>query len=117
MDKTLITKLQKAGVDAQVILELIMDEEAAAPATGADSTVGTGASAETGGTVQAAGNPADTPAGGTGAIEGTDKILAAINKLTGAIQASNIRAGGRVEAKETTDDILATIINPREGGK
>lgn len=46
-----------------------------------------------------------------------DPILQAINKLTGAIQASNIlNSGSQGPAAETSEDILAQLINPK-GGK
>lgn len=47
-----------------------------------------------------------------------DPILAAINKLTGAIQASNIlNSGSKGPAAETSEDILAQLINPKKEEK
>lgn len=106
MEKELIQKLQKAGVDAQVILSLIMDEEQAAPET--PETPAPEAQPET----EA---PAEQPA----APAKPDPILEAINKLTGAIQASNIinsGAPGRPQAV-TVDDVMAKIIQPTAPGK
>lgn len=106
MEKSLIQKLQNAGVDAQVILSLIMDEEQAAPE--APETAAPEAQPET-----------ETPAEQPAAPARPDPILEAINKLTGAIQASNIinsGAPGRPQAV-TVDDVMAKIIQPQAPGK
>lgn len=105
MDKQLINKLLKAGVDAQTVLSLIMDDDlpaetpAAAGDTGAESA-------------------ADTPAGNQTpeaqeAPAQNDAILAAINKLTGAIQASNIlNMGGSTPPTTSIDDVMKKLIQP-----
>ena len=109
MEKSLIQKLQKAGVEADVILALILDDEQPAP------------EAETQ-TQPAADAPAEQPeqqAQPEANVTVTDPILAAINKLTGAIQASNIinsGAAGRPQAV-TVDDVMAKIIQPQAPGK
>lgn len=105
MDKNLIAKLQKAGVGSDVILALIMDEDQAAPETPETQTPEE-AQPETPAAVP------ETPAQ-------PDPILEAINKLTGAIQASNIinaGAAGRPQAV-TVDDVMAKIIQPQAPGK
>ena len=98
LDNATIRKLKEKGVDASVILDLLLEEEpAAAPETPEE------APAE-----PAAPEPEKAP----------DPILAAIEKLTGtvagmqaAIQASNLK-GKYVEspAGETTDDILKGLF-------
>lgn len=106
MDKNLIAKLQKAGVGSDVILALIMDEDQAAPETPETPTPEEAQPEE---------QPAETPA----APARPDPILEAINKLTGAIQASNIinaGAAGRPQAV-TVDDVMAKIIQPQAPGK
>lgn len=106
MEKALIQRLQKAGVGSDVILALILDEEQAAPET--PETPAPEAQPETG-----------TPAGQPAAPAKPDPILEAINKLTGAIQASNIinsGAPGRPQAV-TVDDVMAKIIQPQAPGK
>ena len=106
MDKNLIAKLQKAGVGSDVILALIMDEDQAAPETPETQTPEEAQPEE---------KPAETPA----APARPDPILEAINKLTGAIQASNIinaGAAGRPQAV-TVDDVMAKIIQPQAPGK
>lgn len=108
MDKNLIAKLQKAGVGSDVILALIMDDEQAAPEAEAPET-GAPESAEQ--ETPAEDKPAAAPQ--------PDPILEAINKLTGAIQASNIinaGAAGRPQAV-TVDDVMAKIIQPQAPGK
>ena len=46
-----------------------------------------------------------------------DKILSAIDRLTGTITTYMVTATGRITPDETTtvDDILAKILNPNEG--
>lgn len=105
MDKQLINKLLKAGVDAQTILTLVLDDDTAAetPETSGD----TGAE-----------SAADTPAGNqtpdaAEAPAQNDAILAAINKLTGAIQASNIlNMGGSTPPATSIDDVMKKLIQP-----
>lgn len=110
MDKKLINKLQNAGVDAQVILSLILDDEA-------DQTPG--AVTEDAAPVQTPAPVLESPDGAgtlkdekpqTGATN--DAILAAINKLTGSIQAMNIRNLGWDPGQlESADDVLSKFIN------
>lgn len=105
MDKNLIAKLQKAGVGSDVILALILDDEQAAPET-----------PET--PAQEEAQP-ETPAAAPETMSRPDPILEAINKLTGAIQASNIinaGAAGRPQ-QVTVDDVMAKIIQPQAPGK
>ena len=105
MDKNLIAKLQKAGVGSDVILALILDDEQAAPET-----------PET--PAQEEAQP-EAPAEAPETPSRPDPILEAINKLTGAIQASNIinsGAAGRPQAV-TVDDVMAKIIQPQAPGK
>lgn len=106
MEKSLIQKLQKAGVGSDVILALILDDEQAAPET--PETPAPEAQPET-----------ETPAEQPATPVKPDPILEAINKLTGAIQASNIinsGAPGRPQAV-TVDDVMAKIIQPQAPGK
>lgn len=105
MEKALIQKLQKAGVGSDVILALILDDEQVAPET-----------PET--PAQENAQP-EAPAAAPAAPATPDPILEAINKLTGAIQASNIinsGAPGRPQAV-TVDDVMAKIIQPQAPGK
>lgn len=111
MEKELINKLHKAGVDADTILALILDEEPAAdPTPSGDSGAESAADSQAG---NAATDAQETPAGNQ------DAILAAINKLTGAIQANNIlSAGGEKPAVITVDDVMKKLIMPdKPGGK
>lgn len=96
MDKELIKKLSKAGVASDVILALMLDEDE---------------------TPEPKAEPAPQPEPEKKpeqpAAVGNDAILAAIEKLTGAVQAANIRnMGGSTPKPETADDVLAQIINP-----
>lgn len=105
MDKNLIAKLQKAGVGSDVILALILDDEQAEPET-----------PETPAPEEA---QPETPAAAPETMSRPDPILEAINKLTGAIQASNIinaGAAGRPQ-QVTVDDVMAKIIQPQAPGK
>lgn len=113
MNTDLIKKLKEKGVPADVIIELVLDdhEPEQQPATpAADPTPQPAADPAP----QPAADPAPQPA----APAGTDKILEAIERLTGAIQAGNIRGMNSGGPKtETTDDILASMIAPKKGDK
>lgn len=99
MDKELIKKLSKAGVSSDVILALMLDEddkqtEQTKPEPKPEQ-------------------PKPEPKPEQPAAVGNDAILAAIEKLTGAVQAANIRnMGGSTPKQETADEVLAQIINP-----
>lgn len=114
MEKELINKLHKAGVDADTILALILDEEPAQDQTPSGDTGAESAADSQAG--NSAPNAQETPAQETPA---QDAILAAINKLTGAIQANNIlSAGGDKPAVITVDDVMKKLIMPdKPGGK
>lgn len=101
MDKELIKKLSKAGVSAEVILALMLDED--------DKPKQEQPKPE-----QERPKPKqEQPQPEQPAAVGNDAILAAIEKLTGAVQAANIRnMGGNTPKQETADDVLAQIINP-----
>lgn len=109
MDKELIKKLSKAGVSSDVILAIMLDEdENPQPEQKPEPTPKPEQKPET------KPKPEQNPA-----AVGNDAILAAIEKLTGAVQAANIRnMGGSTPKQETADDVLAQIINPngKEGG-
>ena len=107
MDKTLITKLQKAGVSADVILQLVLDEDPA-PADPAPAPAPAPAP------VPAPADPAPQPA----APASNDAILQAINRLTGSIQAMNLRTiGGQQTPVQTSDDILKFMMSPAAPGE
>ena len=106
-DKKLMKRLKEEGVDPAVILKIMLEDdemeqepqEAAADPAPAQSQEP--ATAKTDETPQTAGVT-------------NDAILAAIEKLTGAIHANGIRSAsaGDPAAAETTDEILAKILRP-----
>lgn len=103
MDKNMIRKLSSAGVAPEIILNLLLDEDEPEPA----------AEAQPDPVPEKAPEPAPQPAPEP---RKDDAILAAIEKLTGAIHASNMRrdsAGDPAQA-ETTDSILASLISPKK---
>lgn len=107
IDKKLIEKLSKAGVDPAVIVSMLLDDdetEHETPAAAADP-----APAPSPEPAPAKPVEAPQPAGVT-----NDAILAAIEKLTGAIHANGIRSAsaGDPAAAETTDEILAKMLRP-----
>lgn len=111
MNTDLIKKLKEKGVPADVILELVLDDQEPGatpePAQPAEDPA-----------PQPAADPATDPAPQPAAPAGTDKILEAIERLTGAIQAGNIRgmnSGG--PQTETADEILASMLAPKKGDK
>lgn len=106
IDKGMIKKLSSAGVDPAIILNLLLDEDEPEQAAGVraepEQPEQAPAAAEP---VQPA--PVPEP-------RKDDAILAAIERLTGAVQAANIRnmsAGDPTQA-ETADSILASLIAP-----
>lgn len=94
--------LKAAGVEDAVIVRLMFDDQEAeeVPADPAP----------------AAPDPEPAPAPAAAGVEtGADKILAAIERLTGAVQASNMRSmDGGQPVRETADDILASLIAPKK---
>lgn len=105
IDKKLIEKLSKAGVDPAVIVSMLLDddeteqekpEQIPDPEPAPSQPEPEKASAET----------KPQPGG--------DAILAAIERLTGAVQAANMRyaSAGDPAAAETADTILASLIAP-----
>ena len=106
IDKSLVKKLSSAGVDPAVIINLLLDEDEPEQA----------AEVRADPVQPAADQREEQPAPAAAAPEPRkdDAILAAIEKLTGAIHASNIinSSAGDPSAKETADDILAAMIRP-----
>ena len=107
IDKKLMKRLKEEGVDPAVILKIMLEDdetEQETPAAAADPAPAPSQE-------PAPAKPAETPqpAGVT-----NDAILAAIEKLTGAIHASSIRSAsaGDPAASETTDEILAKMLRP-----
>lgn len=104
IDKGMVKKLSSAGVSPEIILNLLLDEDEP------EQAAGVRAEPEA---------PAEPPQPAAPAQEPEprkdDAILAAIEKLTGAIHASNMRRDGMPgpEAAETTDQILANMLHPQ----
>lgn len=109
LPKDLIKKLNEAGVDPTVIVRLMLDDE---PETVTPDEPQDPAPAP-------APAPEPAPASAPEQPAGSDKILEAIERLTGAVQAANIRSmsAGDPATAETADEILASIISPKKGGK
>lgn len=102
-NRELITGLKDLGLSDSAILAVLSEQTTAAPA--AQSAVEAPAP-------EAAPEPeAPAPAPAAPAPDPReDRILAAIEKLTGAIFASNARSTGRdTPAQDTVDDVLAKI--------
>lgn len=104
IDKGMIKKLSSAGVSPEIILNLLLDEDE--PEQAAEVRAEPEQIAEA---------PQPAPAAQPAEPDKQDAILAAINKLTGAIQASNIRRDGMPgpDQAETTDTILANLLHPQ----
>lgn len=93
--------LKAAGVEDAVLIRLLFDDQEAEEIP-ADPEPAPAA------------EPASAPAA-AGVETGADKILAAIERLTGAVQASNMRSmDGGQPVRETADDILASLIAPKK---
>ena len=107
IDKGMIKKLSGAGVSPEIILNLLLDEEE--PEQAAEVRAD-----------PAPAEPAAAPAAPATAPQPAeprkdDAILAAIEKLTGAIHAANMRrdSAGDPGQAETTDQILANLLHPQ----
>lgn len=105
IDKKLIEKLSKAGVDPAVIVSMLLDDEETEQKTDPGIPDPEPAPSQP--------EPEKAPAE-TKPQPGGDVILAAIEKLTGAVQAANMRkaSAGDPAAAETADTILASLIAP-----
>lgn len=102
MDKKLIQQLKDAGVDADIILNLILqpeEEKVTQPEEVPEDKP----------------EPAPAPKQEAAAPALPDPIMDKIDKLIGVIQASNIIRTGRESApEESVDDILAAMVQPRK---
>lgn len=108
MDNKIIKTLKEKGVDPGIILDLILEDETAAPEAAPEVAAQPAAP-------EVAAQPA-APKDADQGKETSDMILAAIEKLTGAIQASNIiHTGTNKVPQETSADALAQLINPKGG--
>lgn len=107
IDKGMIKKLASAGVSPEVILNLLLDEDE--PEQAAEVR------ADPEQITEAPQPSPEAPAAQPAEPDKQDAILASINKLTGAIQASNIRRDGMPgpEQAETTETILANLLHPQ----
>ena len=105
IDKKLIEKLSKAGVDPAVIVSMLLDDDEAEQKTDPEIPDPEAAPSQP--------EPEKAPAE-TKPQPGGDVILAAIEKLTGAVQAANMRyaSAGDPANAETADTILASLIAP-----
>lgn len=103
MEPKMIKKLKDAGVSADIILNLLLDDEEPAAASAAAPQ-----EPDKKPEPEAKPEPAAAPA--------ADPILKAITDLTGVIQASNIlRTGREPEKPVTADDVLAEILTGKKG--
>jgi hypothetical protein len=95
-----ILSLAKAGFTKEQIVALSgISKTPAAPAAPAPAT------------------PATPAAPATPATPATDPIMAEIQKLTGALQASALLNSNMPPQTQSAEDILAEIINPPTAGK
>lgn len=116
-----IKKLKEKGVDPSVILDLLLEEEetpGAAPETPEEKPEDKKPAAPEEKKPETPKDPDPiTPEHIRQATEVQDQILKAIEKLTGAVQTSNLlNAGSTGPDVDTTEAVLASIINPK-GGK
>lgn len=115
MDNKMITKLKKAGVAPDVILDLILDdleEQQAEVQTTPEEVKTPGPPAEEQAAAPEAAPEAPKPSADN------DSVLAKLDRLIGIVQQRNILQDGREsQPKESVDDILASMITPAKGGK
>ena len=106
LDKKTLSYLKSKGVSADILIDLLLEDDPQ-PESVADPE-------------PAAPAPEVQPAPAAPEQKQADPVLAAIEKLTGAVQAMNIRGRSMEPPRaESADDILASVLaGPRpEGGK
>lgn len=113
METRMIEKLKNAGVAADVILDLILDDLAETNATPEEVPTGPTPEREQEAAAPAAQTQAPDPA------PAADPVMERLDKLIGIVQRGNILRDGRGEVQtESVDDILAAMITPAaKGGK
>lgn len=105
IDKKLVERLNKAGVDPAIIVSMLLDDDEVEQKTDVEISDPEPAPSQP--------EPQQAPVETKPQI-GNDAILAAIEKLTGAVQAGNMRfaSAGDPANMETADTILASLIAP-----
>ena len=113
LSKDQVQALRDAGISESAIIDRILADPAPADPKPADPAPADPKPVPA--------DPKPTPADPKPAqpVDRTDDILAAINKLTGALQLSNQQTGREGGAPESVDDILASVLAPpkSKGGK
>lgn len=109
LTKEQVQALRDAGISESAIIDRILTDPAPADPVPADPKPADPKPADP--------KPADPKPAQP--VDRTDDILAAINKLTGALQLSNQQTGRAGAASESVDDILASVLAPpkSKGGK
>lgn len=107
--KEQVQALRDAGISENAIIDRILADPAPADPAPADPKPADPAPAD----------PAPADPKPAQPVDRTDDILAAINRLTGALQLSNQQTGRAGAASESVDDILASVLAPpkSKGGK
>lgn len=114
MEKAMVQKLAAAGVSAEIIVKLLLEDDTPAPEVKAAPEVETPKAAEPEKkAAEEAKQEAPKPA--------SDPVLDAIKELTGAIYRSNIIRDGTDETELSAQDkanvILTSILSGRPDGK
>ena len=125
LDKDIIGKMSSAGVPAELIIKMLLSEDAENPGPASPSVVGPSPEIPAP-EAPAQPDPAPSAPAGSPAVEEKpslsiaiepepDPVLTAIRELTGAIQASNIINKSRdyvapKSLQDQTDEILAKIL-------
>lgn len=107
IDNKLVKRLKDAGVSAEIILGLMLEDEPEPEKTGGSSS----SSAPAPSPAPVIEEKKAEPAPATGSQ--MDAVLAAIQQLTGAVQAQNRRQTMTPPETQTSADILAQMM----GGK
>ena len=99
MDKALVKRMMELGIEADKILALVMDE----PEQQEQKPEQQEQQEQQEQKQEQEQKPEQPP-------KNQDAVLAAIEKLTGAIAAGNIRRDGFENKPETADDVLAKVL-------
>ena len=98
MTKEQVQALRDAGISEQAIIDRILGEPAGAERPAEPEKQAAEAAQPA---VQANNQP-----------DKADAILAAIDRLTGAIQAGNMRTGRDTQQEQSVEDIMASVLMP-----
>ncbi len=108
MTKEQVQALRDAGISEQAIIDRILGETAGAERHAEPEKHAAEHEKQAAEAAQPAAQANNQP-------DKADAILAAIDRLTGAIQAGNMRTGRDAQQAQSVEDIMASVLMPAKG--